>query len=432
MAKEIVKTKDEVINELYESNKEMQTELARLGEAGLECAAVISVSDKHAILSNGIYAINNNYKPGQNVLVYPRTGQVVEVLLDIPLVGELFVLDKVLDNGYAELRVKGERKRVSTGSLKDLKIGDVVLLDNSNKIVQALIERVNTAPRISKPITWKDIGGNEEAKERLIEAIELPHKHPKLYKAYTQRNTKGILLKGPPGVGKTLLGKASATSIGSEDGFISIKGPEVLDPYVGVAEANIRSAFIKARAYKEVTGRPAVIFIDEAEALLTARGRQYNHMGQTIVPTFLIEMDGIDDSSAIVILSTNRDDMLDPAIIRDERIDFQVEVKRPDINEAKEIMIIHLNGKPIATKHNSMELIELATEELYLHTHLPFSGALLAGCVHKAVANALKRDIANNGNITGLSPVDFEWATQQIIKQEGKPKKEIQTTSANW
>src|SRR5258706_2594378 len=177
----------------------MQTELARLGEAGLECAAVISVSDKHAILSNGIYAINNNYKPGQNVLVYSRTGQVVEVLLDIPLVGELFVLDKVLDNGYAELRVKGERKRVSTGSLKDLKIGDVVLLDNSNKIVQALIERFNTAPRISKPITWKDIGGNEEAKERLIEAIELPHKHPKLYKAYTQRNTKGILLKGPPG-----------------------------------------------------------------------------------------------------------------------------------------------------------------------------------------------------------------------------------------
>jgi len=106
VTKEIVKTKDEIINELYESNKEMQAELARLGEAGLECAAVISTSDKHSILSNGIYAINNNYKPGQNVLVYPRTGQVVEVLPDIPLVGELFVLDKVLDDGYAELRYK--------------------------------------------------------------------------------------------------------------------------------------------------------------------------------------------------------------------------------------------------------------------------------------------------------------------------------------
>ena len=228
------------------------------------------------------------------------------------------------------------------------------------------------------------------------------------------------------------MGKASATSIGAEDGFISIKGPEVLDPYVGVAEANVRSAFIKARAYKEVAGRPAVIFIDEAEALLTARGRQYNHMGQTIVPTFLTEMDGIDDSSAIVILSTNRDDMLDPAITRDERIDFQVEVKRPLINEAKEIMFIHLNGKPIAPKHDNIGLIELATEELYLHTHLPFSGALLAGCVHKAVAHALQRDIANNGKITGLSPVDFEWATQQIIKQDGKTGKEIQATKASW
>src|SRR5258706_6412924 len=108
----------------------MQTELARLGEAGLECAAVISVSDKHAILSNGIYAINNNYKPGQNVLVYPRTGQVVEVLTDIPLVGELFVLDKVLDDGYAELRVKGDRKSVLTGKFQSFKVVDVGLLDN--------------------------------------------------------------------------------------------------------------------------------------------------------------------------------------------------------------------------------------------------------------------------------------------------------------
>jgi len=355
----------------------------------------------------------------------------VEVLPDIPLVGELFIIDKVFEDSYAELRIKGERKRIFTGKFKELKAGDVVLLDSNHKIVQALIERVNTTPKIAKPITWNDIGGNVEAKERLIEAIELPHKHPKLYKAYTQRNTKGILLKGEPGCGKTMLGKASATSIGSEDGFISIKGPEVLDPYVGVAEANVRSAFIKAKAFKEVTGRPAVIFIDEAESLLTARGRQYNHMGQTIVPTFLTEMDGLDDSSAIVILSTNRPDMLDPAIIRDERIDYQVEVNRPNIDDAKEIMTIHLNGKPIAPKHEGAVLIEMATEELYRHPHLPFSGALLAGCVHKAVAHALKRDIANN-KLTGLSPVDFEWATQQIIKQEGKSKKEIQTTNASW
>jgi len=427
----IGKTKDEIINEQYELIKGFETEFERMGQAGLECTAVVSVSDKHAILANGIYAINNNYKPGQNVLVWPRTGQVVEVLPDIPLIGELSVIDKVLSGPSVEIRVKGERRLVAKGKMTQLKNGDVVLLDPLQKVVQALFERIPSTPKVAKPITWKDIGGNVEAKERLIEAIELPNKHPKLYKAYTQRNTKGILLKGEPGCGKTLLGKASATSIGSEDGFISIKGPEVLDPYVGVAEANVRSAFIKARAFKEVTGRPAVIFIDEAESLLTARGRQHNYMGQTIVPTFLTEMDGLDDSSAIVILSTNRPDMLDPAITRDERIDYHVEVNRPDINDAKEIMIIHLNNKPIAPKHDGMGLIEMATEELYRHPHLPFSGALLAGCVHKAVAHALKRDIADN-KLTGLSPVDFEWATTQIIKQEGKSKKEIQTTPASW
>jgi ATP-dependent 26S proteasome regulatory subunit len=414
---ESVKTKDQLLKEANELVKEMQDEFQRIGEAGLEGTTVLDIVGKYAFMSSGTYALDNNFHIGQNVLVYPRTGQVVEALDFNPMLGELFVIDNVKEQ-WAELKVKGERKLVSKGKFTNLKAGDVVLLDRNHNIVQAVIEHVKSKPQVANPVTWDMIGGNHEAKLHLREAIEEPYKYPDLYQAYTQQVTAGILLFGPPGTGKTLLGKASATSIGAEGGFISIAGPEVLDPYVGMTEANIRAPFARAKAYKQATGRPAVIFIDEAESLLSRRDYQHNYMGQTVVPTFLTEMNGIDDSSAIVILSTNRDDRLDPAVIREGRIDFKVEVKRPDIHEAMEIMAIHLTDKPIGHKENGQNLIEVACGELYSHT-LPFSGALIAGTVNKAVTHALRRDTAS-GCLTGLSAADVQWATQQIVKQEVK------------
>lgn len=400
----------------------MQTELARIAEAGLEYGTVLDTVGKYAILSTGTYALNNNYEVGTNVLFYPRTGQVVEDINYSPFVGELFVIDKVTERG-AEVKVKGDRRLVAKGKFFYLKEGDVVLLDKHHTIVQFVYEHLKPTTKITNPVTWDQIGGNEEAKQLLREAIEQPHQYPKLYAGYRQKQVPGILMKGPPGCGKTMLGKAAATSVGSHDGgFILIKGAEVLDSYVGVTEAAIRSAFAQARAFKQESGRPAIIFIDEADALLTARGTAHNFMGQTVVPTFLAEMDGVVESGAIVMLSTNNDHTLDPAVIRDGRIDYKVEIQRPGLKEAKEIMAIYMRDKPIHKdhKHDPEGLIEHATAALYEHK-LPHSGALLEGCVYKAVNHALRRDIGSNAvRPTGLHKDDFAWATQQIIKQETK------------
>jgi proteasome-associated ATPase len=397
----------------------MSDKLARIGEAGLELTTVTDISGEHAMLANGIFALNDGFDIGQNVLIYQRTGQVVEALDYTPLLGELFVIEAVKDH-WVEIRVKGDRKLISKGKFISLKSGDVVLLDRNHVVVQAVIEHAKIAPVAENPITWDQIGGNEEAKQLLIEAIELPYQHPKLFAHYKQGNANGILLEGPPGCGKTLLGKAAATSIGATGGFIYIKGPEVLNEYVGASEAAIRGAFARARAFKETYGKPAVIFLEEGDSLLRTRGTSYNFMGQTIVPMFLAEMDGLDSKGAIVIISTNRADVIDPAIKREGRIDFKVEVKRPTEREAREIMAIHMRNKPVDRDHAVEKLIELTTAELYQHP-LPYSGALIEGTVSKAVTHAIRRDIATNRTVgSGLTSDDFAWAIKKIVEQEGK------------
>jgi ATP-dependent 26S proteasome regulatory subunit len=409
-------SKDELLKKYRTELAELAEEMERIGSAGLDTATVIGHDGKYAVLSSGIYALNKDYKPGDTVLVYPRTGQIVEVIRNNPFIGELFVIDSVKPD-WVELRVKGERKLVAKGNIANMKAGDIVLLDKHHTIVRAVVEKVKTAPKITKPVTWDQIGGNEEAKQLLIETVEKPFKYPELYSAYRQAPPAGILLEGDPGCGKTMLGRATATSIGSDGGFISVKGPEILIGVVGETESAIRSLFARARAYKETHGRPAVIFIDEAESLLTHRHNRNNFMGQTVVTSFLTEMDGLDQSgAAIVILSTNRADMLDPAIIRDGRIDYKVKVPRPKFEEAKQIMAIHLKGKPIIRGQDLKALIEATTTELYQHP-LPHSGALIAGCVNKAVAHALRRD-TKTGRVSGLSADDFLWSVEQIKKQE--------------
>lgn len=401
--------------------QEQNTILSRIAEAGLELSTIVGTTPKEAggdwiILSNGVHALNNGYDIGDTVLCYPKTGQVVE-RVGRPTTGPLTTIKAVRDEGTVEIMVGQERRIIHSGYVSNLECGDVVMVDQQHTVVLALIEKAKKSKLTVDPVTWDEIGGNEEAKLLLREAIEFPHKYPILWASYGKKPVAGILLFGAPGNGKTLLGRAVATALGSAEGFISVKGPEVLDPYVGVSEQNVRDLFARAKAHKQETGNRAVIFIDEAEALLTTRSNHHNYMGQTIVPTFLTEMQGLEGSSAIVILSTNRRDMLDPAVIRDGRIDFKVEVKPPTRTEGPQIFDIHMGRKPIKVGHHRENIIGWATEQLY-GLGLKVSGAMIEGCVNKAVTSAIRRDMATGAKASGLCEADFTWAVEQINRQE--------------
>jgi proteasome-associated ATPase len=234
-----------------------------------------------------------------------------------------------------------------------------------------------------------------------------------LFAQYGKRMVKGVLLVGPPGTGKTLLGKAAATSVakahGKTDGggFIYIKGPELLNAYIGRSEEAVRGLFIAARDYKERYGIPVVIFMDEADSLLGARDRGVNvSVNATVVPQFLAEMDGLDDHAAIFILATNKPELLDPAVVREGRVDRKVRVDRPRREDAAAIFEIHLRGRPLIGEGH----IETGVEELYsdkypIHPRFDgtaghvmlrdfVSGAMINNIIEQASTAAVMRDIA--------------------------------------
>jgi len=228
-------------------------------------------------------------------------------------------------------------------------------------------------------------------------------------------------MSGPPGCGKTMLARAVATSVGADQGgFLTIKGPEVLDPYVGVTEQTIRAIFQQAREYKATHNREAVIFVDEAESLLAKRGAWGNYMGQTVVPTFLTEMDGLEESCALVVLATNRADQLDPAVIRDGRIDHKIDVARPTVEEAADIFAIYLASLPVQSAVGRGMLAEQAADVLYsVHNkHLPHSGAMIAGIVEKAASFAIHRAIEQRKRDGAIIQDDLLRAIEQVRRQE--------------
>lgn len=409
--------------EVLEAQSKM---LEQIGESTLSYGVVIRTKGNDVIIAAGgemVRAYKNPdvpVKAGQTVWLLPQTKQIVRLADTIP-VGDVMLLKGVHEDSVEITNQGGESRIVGKGKFDDLKRGDRVLLDASRSVVVTVVEKAPEAkPKDIPNITWDMIGGHEEAKRLLREAIELPYLHPEIYAKYKKQLTKGILLHGTPGCGKTLLGKAVATAVGG--GFLSIKGPEILDPYVGVAEAAVRNIFAQAKHIKDTTGKPAVIFIDEADAILSARGAGHGagNMEHTIVPAFLTEMDGLAVSSAIVILSTNRAELLDPAIVRDGRIDYKVDVKRPTAPEAKEIFSIHMKGIPVHQDQSEAELIEFAVSLLYGEQgrKLPHSGALVAGTVDKASAHAIRRDIATGGKSSGLCKDDLQWAVNVTVQQE--------------
>ncbi|KAF5428935.1 transitional endoplasmic reticulum ATPase, partial [Candidatus Methanophagaceae archaeon] len=198
---------------------------------------------------------------------------------------------------------------------------------------------------ISTPTeTWGDIGGLDNAKQALQEAVEWPLKYPNIHQYLNAKPVKGILLYGLPGTGKTLLAKALAHE--SEINFISVKGPEFLSKWVGESEKKIRETFHKAR-----TAAPCIIFMDELDAIAPARGRSGgsgNQVTERIVSQLLIEIDGLNSLKDVVLVAaTNRPDILDPALIRAGRFEKQIEIGLPELEIREKIFEIHLRGLPL-------------------------------------------------------------------------------------
>ena len=286
----------------------------------------------------------------------------------------------------------------------DLKVGTVVMI-NDKIIISVLSEElIEKEPEIDfQYINWGDIGGIKSQMEKIRDAVESPYKYKKYYNHFGLKAPKGVLLYGEPGCGKTMIAKAIASFLLrdqklSKDSFVYLKGGELLNPYVGVTESRIKSIFDNARANFRKTGQKSVIFIDEAEAILPARGsRMSSDVDTTIVPTFLSEMDGFDENETFIILATNYANRLDPAVIRPGRIDLHVEISRPTKLDTEEIFAIHLQK----TKYSgNLDIIcKEATNALFETDHVhKISGAMIANIVQSSVSTAIKRLILSETN----------------------------------
>jgi proteasome-associated ATPase len=317
--------------------------------------------------------------------------------------------------------------RSSLLNKEKLKPGLDIRLDSNQRVA---VEVIGTAKRMDRtltqvePLPWAAIGGQQEAVEAIRDSIELPMLHGHLFKRFKHPVPKGFLLFGPPGCGKTLLGKATAHNlrlqIKSETGedrpefFLSVKGPEILNMWLGESERQVRDLFIQCRE-KAAEGHLSFLFIDEAESILGTRqaSRVGNNILSTLVPMFCTEMDGMEPlQNVVVIIASNRADLIDPAILRPGRIDRKIRVRRPDKDAARAIYMIYLTedlplAQPreelvdgilnahygLSESNRFLEITYRSGRHEYLHRGEMASGAIIAAIVERAKEYAIKRSI---------------------------------------
>src|SRR5690349_11212491 len=273
--------------------------------------------------------------------------------------------DRVLVVGRAD----EERVVRLSGALlaERLRVGDALSIDSRTgyaleKIPRSEVENLELEE--VPDITYEDIGGLGPQIEQIRDAIELPFLHPDLYREHGLKAPKGILLYGPPGCGKTLIAKAVASSlarkVAEREGkpvgksfFLNIKGPELLNKYVGETERHIRLIFQRARE-KASGGTPVVVFFDEMDSLFRTRGSGVSSdVETTIVPQLLAEIDGVERlDNVIVIGASNREDMIDPAILRPGRLDAKIKIERPDAESARDIFSKYLTASLPLHEHD--------------------------------------------------------------------------------
>lgn len=439
-AKDTMTVPVELIESMKTQLEQQDRMLRKLTELPLQHATVIGVHDNSVTIAADqafldVEMPDFSLYPGDSVVINGDTKQIIRHS-PMPQVGGIGSVKTLINAHFCEVDIDGQ-SRIVAKAYQTVKVGDKVVLSGGNAALYAVLPQEKGERFLAETMTdvsWDQIGGQRAAKQAMQEAIVLPSQHPELFKSYGKSFPGGVLLYGASGNGKTLLGKATATALkkaGDRSGFFAIKGPEVLDPYVGETERKIRDLFRAARSFKQRTGHPGVIFIDEAEAVLSARGSLHGVSGMehTIVPTFLAEMDGLEESSAIVMLATNRPEQLDPAIVRDGRMDRKIQVASPDADDALEILAIHLRSVPIAKGTTSQALAETIVTAIYdgqittdhgvcLHTIV--SGAMLEGIVEQAKSFALQRDLANGKIASGLRAEDAKNALDRICSENSR------------
>jgi len=252
----------------------------------------------------------------------------------------------------------------------------VYIDESTSLVVRPEPVKVEALARGVPRVTWEDIGDLEEVKERIREIVELPMRHPELFRHLGIEPPKGILLYGPPGVGKTLLAKALANEIGAY--FIAINGPEIMSKFYGESEARLREVFAEAEK-----NAPSIIFIDEIDAIAPKREEVVGEVEKRVVAQLLALMDGLKERGRVVVIgATNRIDALDPALRRPGRFDREIEIPPPDKRARKAILEVHTRNVPLAEDVNLEEIAEI--------TH-GYTGADLAALVKEAAMNALRR-----------------------------------------
>ena len=275
--------------------------------------------------------------------------------------GEVVVVKEVLDEDRLLVLMRQDEERVvrrgSRVTGKQVRVGDAVLVDQRSNIAVERIPRAEVADLVLEEVPdlgYDDIGGLSAQIEAIRDSVELPYLHAELYERHKLKAPKGVLLYGPPGNGKTMIAKAVAASLarkvaertGQESAtayFLNIKGPELLNKYVGETERHIRLIFHRARE-KSSDGTPVVVFFDEMDSLFRTRGSGVSSdVETTIVPQLLAEIDGVEGlDNVIVIGATNREDMIDPAILRPGRLDVKIKIERPDAEGARDIFSKYL------------------------------------------------------------------------------------------
>ena len=389
--------------------------------------------------------------------------------------GEVVTLKEVLEGGKRAIvygRADEERVVELADSLQGVKIraGDALLMEPRAQLLVEKLPRPEVEELVLEEvpdITYADVGGLDEQIEAITDAVELPYLHRRLFSEYRLPAPKGILLYGPPGCGKTLIAKAVANSLAKKVAettgndkirsyFLNIKGPELLNKYVGETERQIRLVFQRARE-KADEGVPVIVFFDEMDSLFRTRGTGISSdIESTIVPQLLAEIDGVEAlRDVIVIGASNREDLIDPAILRPGRLDVKIKIERPDETSAAQIFARYLTADlPIDSaeltrlgggdpEKTVRAMIESTVEEMYradddnrflevtyqngdkeILFYRDFaSGAMIENIVRRAKKTAIKRAIANEGD--GIRTSDM----LESIRREYKENEDLPNTT---
>jgi len=378
--------------------------------------------------------------------------------------GEVVRLKDVLEGNRVLVTLHFDEEKVAELGdplmVERLSVGDHLLFDTRSGYVIEKLPKSEAEELVLEEIPdidYDHIGGLQRELEQVRDAVELPFLHPHLFAEFKLSAPKGVLLYGPPGCGKTLIAKAVANSIAKKLGhltgkqvrsyFLHVKGPELLNKYVGESERQVREVFKKAKERAE-DGNPVIVFFDEMDALFRTRGTGISSdIESTIVPQFLSEIDGVERlRNVIVIGASNRQDLIDPAVLRAGRLDVKVKVGRPDATAARDIfskyvsidlpfaadelerhggdrraLVERLTTLTVDTMYASSEenrFIEVTyangeKEVLYFKDFA--SGALIEGIVSRAKKYAVKRAIAQEG--VGLRSEDLVRAIREEFKE---------------